>query len=861
VKNQNWVRDPIDRFVLARLEAVGLAPAPAAERSVLIRRATFDLTGLPPTPAEIDAFLRDKQPGAFARVVDRLLASPGYGEKWGRHWLDVARYADSNGVDENLVYANAWRYRDYVIRAMNQDKPINRFIREQVAGDLLSAPDNETDSTDRIIATGYLSLGPKMLAEDDPVKQEEDIIDEQVDTLGKTFLGMTIGCARCHDHKFDPLPQTDYYALAGIFKSTRTMKNFQNMAEWQERPLISKEAQDQLVAAEKAIADKKSQRDRERESAVKTLLDAEQPRAAEYIRVARKLASTAAKTAKLKPIISTPDGSAPPSATVVEAEDFVRGNVLKDRNGFGKGIGVLVNAGQYPNRTEYEVDVAKAAPYQIDLRYASGDPRPIRIYLNDKLAAANAAGAVTGGFNPDKQAWFAEGVFQFKAGRNLIRFERESYFPHIDKFLIVSREGEDYPRTREQIAEEAGLRPELLTQAEEQIAKESAKQAAEGGLKFESAPELDSALPAQVQSHLKQMASEIAMLEKSKPNPPRAMAVSDGKPTDLKVHLRGSYLTLGQDCPRRFPVVLAGDVQPRIGAAQSGRLELADWLAAPSNPLTARVFVNRVWRWHFGRGIVPSTDNFGRLGDRPLDPALLDWLATTFVKDGWSLKRLHRRIMLSSAYQMSDRFDPRAARVDPENTRHWRFDRRRLEAEEIRDSILAVSGRLDSTMGGSLLTFKDREYVTSTANADPVNYKSRRRSVYLPVIRSALYDVYTAFDFGDPTVMNGDRPSTTVAPQALFVMNSAIVLEETRSMADIQLARKDVDDDGRIRSLYQTCFGRSPTALEVGRANEFLMRLNESYLSLEPDATNRRLRSWQSFCKALIASNEFCFVE
>ncbi|MFZ4507905.1 MAG: DUF1549 domain-containing protein, partial [Fimbriimonas sp.] len=248
VKTKSWAQNPIDRFILAKLEANGLKPSPVADRRTLIRRVTFDLTGLPPTPQEIDAFLADKQPKAFERVIDRLLASPAYGERWGRHWLDVARYADSNGLDENLAFPNAWRYRDWVIGAINADKPINRFFQEQIAGDLLpGAGDNE------VIATGYLALGAKMLAEDDPVKQEMDIIDEQVDTLSKTYLGLTVACARCHDHKFDPIPAKDYYALAGIFKSTKTMQNFRVVAEWNERQLGPKETQEKLAAIEAEI--------------------------------------------------------------------------------------------------------------------------------------------------------------------------------------------------------------------------------------------------------------------------------------------------------------------------------------------------------------------------------------------------------------------------------------------------------------------------------------------------------------------------------------------------------------------------------------------------------------------------------
>jgi hypothetical protein len=498
---------------------------------------------------------------------------------------------------------------------------------------------------------------------------------------------------------------------------------------------------------------------------------------------------------------------------------------------------------------------------------------------------------VTGGFFPDAQKWLAEGVVALREGVNRIRLERDSYFPHIDKLLLVARPGAAVTRSPEQAAAEQGLVPELFSQAVEQVRAG----AAEVTFTLPEDPTRLFSTPAQAE--LSKLGAEIAELEKSKPALPRAMAVSEGTPTDMKLHIRGSYLTLAEDCPRRFPAVLASAGQPLIERRQSGRLELARWMTRPEHPLTARVFVNRVWRWHFGRGIVPSTDNFGTLGERPVNQGLLDWLAGGFAgrwalkaaptddasrmtdestsrerfasvirhpssarPSAWSLKSLHRLIMLSSAYQMSTRYDARAARVDPENKLHWRHDRRRLEAEEIRDAILAVSGRLDRTMGGSLLTFKEREYVTSTANAETVNYRSPRRSVYLPVVRSALYDVFTAFDFGDPAVLNGDRATTTVAPQALFMMNSAVVLEQSKAMA-AALLEAAPDDATRIQRAYETCYGRPATAAEVRRATELLERVSDSLQAKTADAAARRLAAWQSLCKGLIGGNEFIYID
>ena len=846
VKLSSWAQNPLDAFVLAKLEKQGLKPAPVADRRTLIRRATFDLTGLPPTPAEIETFLADKQPNAFEKVIDRLLASTGYGERWGRHWLDVARYADSNGLDENLVFTNAWRYRDWVIGAMNADKPINNFFQEQLAGDLIPGAGDEG-----IVATGFLALGAKMLAEDDPVKQEMDIIDEQVDTMSKTFLGLTVGCARCHDHKFDPILAKDYYSLAGIFKSTKTMQNFRVVADWNERPLGTKEALQMLASSEAKIKAKSDAANKIREDAGKELLKQLQSQTATYEKTARELVAIEKKRVELHPVISATNPAPPAEAIVHEAEDFVTGNVSKDRDGFGKGIGVLVNIGNLPNHTEYEISIPVAGPYQLDFRYASNDSRPIKVYANGELVLLNAAAQITGGFDPGHQKWFAEGIILLKSGINNIKFERESYFPHLDKFLLISRPEFVPTEHLHVLADENKLVPEILRDIADRIINKV-------DIRIELPEKADHLFPAPIPADLKKLDGEIEALKKSKPELPRAMAVEEGKPTNLKVHLRGSYLTLGEECARQFPSVISEPNQPPMAANHSGRLELAQWLTDAKNPLTSRVFVNRVWRWKFGRGLVGSTDNFGALGDLPTHPELLDWLATTFVnEDHWSLKKLQKRIMLTNTYMMSGQYDKKAGDLDPDNHSLWRFPRQRLEAEAIRDSIFAVSGTLDRTTGGSLMKFKPREYVTSTESKDSIDYNVPRRAVYLPVIRAAVYDVYTAFDFGDPSVMNGDRSSTTIAPQALFMLNSSIVLKATRAQAESLLNQANLDDANKVRLLYMTCYGRSATQPEVNRALDFVKRFEVLYAK----SPNPKLSAWQSLCKSVIAANEFIYVE
>ena len=655
VADASWPATDLDRFILARLEAKGLRPAPEADRRTLIRRVTFDLTGLPPTPTEVQAFLADESPESFARIVDRLLDSPHYGERWGRHWLDLARYADSNGLDENVAHGNAWRYRDYVIAAFNADKPYDRFLTEQIAGDLLPATGSKEDDDDRLIATGFLAIGPKVLAEPDQMKMEMDIIDEQLDTLGRTFMGLTIGCARCHDHKFDPILATDYYGLAGIFKSTQTMDSFKTVAQWHENSIATDEERARVAAHEKKVADRKA--------ALRRLIFAASPRLL--------------------------DGALP-------------GVVLPD--------------------------------------------------ADDPLA------------------------------------------------------------------------------------------------------------PFEAPARLKKVQEELAGLEKEAVELPTAMGVSEGKVADLHIHLRGSHLTLGDPAPRRVPLVLSDARAPTFGKQSSGRLELARWLADPAHPLTARVMVNRIWRWHFGRGLVLTPDNFGTLGDKPVHHELLDWLARRFVDGGWSIKAMHRLVVLSSTYRMSDRDDPAASRVDPEGRYQWRWKGRRLEAEEVRDSLLAVSGTLDPKMGGSLLHVKNRDYFFNHTSRDGTQYDSRRRSVYLPVVRNNTYDVFQLFDFPDASVASGDRTATTVAPQALFLLNSDQVFDLTRTMAVGLVGPPEGDDSGRVRRLYELAFGRPPTDAETARATAFLRRVEAEAGAEGTKDGERRLAAWQALCQVLVSSSEFLYI-
>ena len=960
VKNSSWVKSPIDAFVLDALEAKGLTPAPPSGKRELIRRATFDLTGLPPTPEEVQAFLIDHEPDAFAHVVDRLLASPRYGERWGRHWLDVARYADSNGLDENLVYRNAFRYRDYVIQAFNKDKPYDQFVREQLAGDLLPDANDLATTFERWTATGFLSLGAKMLAEDDPVKMEMDIVDEQLDTSARTFMGLTVGCARCHDHKFDPIPQADYYSMAGIFKSSKTMENFKVVAKWHEYVLAPAEDRARLKAHEEKIEAKSKEIDRLTKAENRKLAEDARNKVSAYLLAASDVLQYA--RIPLKPTLDAAGKTPGPGVVVRTAGSFDRGNAPRKLE---KGKPNAPSGEKGPFFAEYDVTLVAAGDYQLDMLEEETGEGTADISVNGALMKKGARAVENRAASPDAGGWSVAGIFHFAAGRNTLRLEHKSRFPYFEKLSIAPSSipaGMPVPKSNVQIARQYSINPgfldhwveemrrakgaphsvlfawyafeakgsldpsslsawtspaaelfqgfqpktreqlaaryqELFQKADrewkalqatlprpvvsdpdgemEDSAKKDAKHAGLPSASLEAFRELLYAkagpfrapeeapqyFPAAVQEQLARLEKEHKELEAAKPEYPQAMGVCEGtKIGDLPIHIRGSHWTLGPTVPRRFLRVIAGENQPVIPEGQSGRLQLAEWLTEPDHPLTSRVMANRIWRWHFGRGIVPSVDNFGRLGEPPSNLPLLDWLALRFVEHGWSIKQMHRLIMLSNTYQMSTAYDARAAEADPENVLLWRANRRRLEAEEIRDAIMAVSGNLDFTPGGSILTYKDREYVSDTEKRGGGDYDRNRRAVYIPVVRSSMYEVFQAFDLPDPSTSNGDRNATVVAPQALFMMNGSVVLTHTRVMAEKLLARGDLDDAGRVRDAYERALGRPPSAKEIDRALSFIAQVEHAMEGRNPDPVKHRVFAWQSFCKALVASNEFIYL-
>jgi hypothetical protein len=756
-----WNDTAIDRFIAANLKKDGLTPAPPATRIALIRRATFDLTGLPPTEKEIADFLADKSSNAFEKVVDRLLASPRYGERWGRLWLDVMRYADSTGSDEDHRYPHAWRYRDYVVKAFNDDMPYNEFVREQLAGDILAADPNSGVGYRGVVATGFLSLGKKALAQKDLPLKRYDVVDDQIDVTAKALLGLTVTCARCHDHKFDPIATKDYYSMAAIFASTLSYEKGED-GDPVQTPLAPagvfesfKKQWTEYLGAERQINkildfDSASKKDR----------DKQEPLIAQYM-----LATASGDAANLD------------SAQLARWTTYLKSN--------------------HPElgRWRAATDANRA---QIAKEY---------------------------------QEEFRRSAYQFDQNLSWWKTARSSY-PNSGK---VAGPRPDVDKNKDAFFYSVWIDPNgpLYLSDESRIA----------------------ALPAEKAEELRKLLTQSAALEKTLPTEevPMAIAVKEGPTMEQHVFLRGDYHNLGDPVERTAPAILRINAPAPSVATASGRLELANWIVDPRNPLPARVMVNRIWQGHFGDGIVRTPDNFGKLGDRPSNPELLDYLATQFVENGWSIKKMHRAIMLSKTYQMSAEYDADKKAKDPEDRLLSRFPRQRLSIEEIRDAFLAIGGDLDLTMGGTLDPGVGTDGETS-ANRISMNPEStNRRSIYLPLRRSNLPTLYMLFDFGDATSPEGKRNPTTVATQALFVMNSPLVNREAQSLAD-RVLKQEKKDSRRVDEAYVAILDRHPDAAEIDAGLSYIQSLRRKWTDIN------EAKAWQSLCHALMASNEFLYV-
>jgi hypothetical protein len=791
VRDHRAVRNEIDAFALARLEAKGLHFAPEADPVTLVRRVSFDLTGLPPTPAEVDAFvqaLAARPNSAYEQLVDRLLASPHFGERWGRHWLDVARFGESITL-RGTIFKEAWRYRDYVIDSFNQDVPFNRFVREQIAGDLLQAG-SIAERRRQLIAVTYLTLGNTNLEEQDKAQLVMDVVDEQLDAIGKGILAQTITCARCHDHKFDPIPTRDYYALAGILRNTKTLKHA-NVSQWLEAPLPEPPEREQVV--------------KEHE---------------------QKVAALQREISSLKSQIAKKEKPGNPNKPTVRAIAELPGIVVDDEQAkkvgewkhstysgsyVGKGYIHDDDARKGEKTLTYHPDIPETGKYEVRLAYSPGSNRcrkvPVTIFSADGEKTI---------FVDEQQPPEIEGLFH---SLGQYTFEKSG-----QGFVIISNEG----TTGHVIADAVAFIPV------KQLADLKESRPADATIQLDAA-------------RLKLLEAQLKTLVDKGPRRDMTMTVEEEKTiADTRIHIRGNVHTLGEPAPRGFLQVVVRDNAFKLPAKESGRRQLAEWLTSAENPLPSRVYVNRAWHWLLGSGLVRTTDNFGTTGEAPSHPELLDDLASRFVEDGWSTKKLVRRIVLSHTYRQSSTADAKSAQVDPENRLLSHMNGRRLDAECIRDAILSASGQLKLDRGGP-------GFKPDLAADYGFKHTDLRRSVYLPVFRNALPELFEVFDFADASVCTGQRNTSTVAQQALFLMNNPFVIDQARATARRLLDDAGLDDAARLDQSFRLTLGRLPAEGERRVALKFL----------EGGSTDAkaRLESWTQLVQSLFASVDFRYVK
>jgi hypothetical protein len=772
------VRNPIDAFLLAKLQAAGLTFAPPAGKRVLLRRVTFDLTGLPPTPAEIDAFLKDDSPNAYEKVVDRLLSSPHYGERWGRHWLDLVRYAETFGHEFDFEIADAWRYRDYVVRAFNADVPYNQFVTEHIAGDLLARPrrNPKDGSNESIVGTGFWWLGESKHSPVDSRGDYADRIDNQIDVFGKSILGLTLACARCHDHKFDPIATKDYYALFGVLASSRFRR-----ADVTD-PEAAVKLLDEIVALKQSLASVRPAPSEKRK-----------PRGADIPR---------------SPISQWNEKSVP-------FETF--GENWRSRwDATGLALRVEAGAG-YPHSGRESRTLAgalRSPTFIIDKPFLfariAGRDAKARLILNGIQLIQNPIyGGLSQAVNHGEELrWVGFDLHMWKG--------QPAYLELLD-------DGPGYFAISE--AWFADAHPPADSNPKAWL--------------WEAGPGGD-----------KKTIQRIHELEAKLPAPKRAPAMRDGTGRNEKIFIRGNHKTPGAEAPRAF---LEAFGPSAFSGSGSGRLELANAVTDPANPLVARVLVNRLWQHHFAEGIVRSPDDFGYQGQRPTHPKLLDWLAIEFREQDWSIKHMHRLMLLSNAYRQSSRATAeqtaKAVAADPQNKLLHRQKVQRLEAEAVRDAMLAVSGRLDPTLEGpGVLPFLTEHQVGRGRPASGPLDGNGRRSIYLQVRRNFINPMFTAFDYPTPFTTIGRRIVSNVPAQALAMLNNPFVIQQADLWSKRTLAGPGAPQE-RIRGMYLTAFGRSPTDAEIALALDFLH-----------EGGNQQ-KNWADLAHVLFNAKEFIFVE
>ncbi len=806
VNAQQWVKNDIDNFIVAKLESKNMYPNKLADKRTLIRRATFDLIGLPPTPEEVKAFLADDSANAYEKLIDRLLASPQYGERWGRYWLDVARYADTkgevNGQREDFHYPYAYTYRDYVIKAFNDDKPYDQFIMEQLAADRMNVKDKTS-----LAALGFITLGNRF------DNQQNEIINDRIDTVTKGFQALTVACSRCHDHMFDPLPTEDYYALHGIFMSSTEPK---------EKPLI-------------------------------TDVNEKTPEYQAYQMQRAKLEN--------------------------DLQEFYRKDV-------GEFLGDMrKNAGMYLAI----IDEAKGKPQSevgALVRKHKLNQEAVRIWQN-LLRGRRQNDPVLGPYHEFARLSDSEFATKSKEISTRIAANADKRKP-INPFIANQFRGV-YPTSMAQVAAIYGRAFNTVETRWQEVSarnpkakalpdpnQEAVRMAIIPGARNNEDPleALRRALPRNLQGRETRLRSAISQLEGSHPGAPaRAMVINDSEsPKDSYVFIRGEAGSRGPVVPRRFLEIFSTGKQPfRDG---SGRLELAKSIASKDNPLTARVAVNRIWMHHFGDGFVLTPDDFGTQSTPPSHPELLDYLANDFMASGWSVKTLHKKIMMTYAYQQSSENNAQFAQQDPYNRLLWRANIRRLEFEALRDSLLAMGDKLDKTMGGKPVNLMSEPYST-------------RRTVYGYIDRAKVPEVMNNFDFANPDITTGKRYETIVPQQSLFMMNSPLVVEQARNLTERKDFKAIEEDDDRIKMLYELIFQRLPSETEIKLGLAFLNSTPANDLvpvvaSVQPVAqanpkgkgkgkgmdrqpaaaksAPKTLGAWDKYAHALLQTNEATFV-
>lgn len=789
VKYAAWPANDMDRFILARLEAAGLKPSADAKKITLVRRLYFDLIGLPPSPKEIARFVDDKSPEAYENLVDRLLKSPRFGERWGRHWLDVVRYAESMSLRSRLL-KHAWRYRDYVIEAFNDDLPYDQFLTQQLAGDLL-----ETSSVDaqrqNLIATTFLVMGDALLENQNKSQLDMDVVDEQLDVIGTGLLAQTIACARCHDHKFDPIPTSDYYAMAGILKNVQGLKH-SNVSTTMEIPLpITEEIKRESEIHNVAVAKLQNE--------IETL--------------------KSKVTGKGLPPVQAKDLS---GIIVDNPEAKVTGRWSKS-SGVPNHVGTeYLFSGTQGSKVIYPVKFSKGGKYEVRIsgaQHANRAPKALVTVLHKdgKQSFRIDQRKAPGTFNKDRSDGYFQslGLFEFPSGQwDAVEISAKGGggFVVADavQFLPVNNDGK---LTIPQISQSV----KKLSTTEQQALK----------------------------TRIAKLTADLSALQKRKPAREMVHSVVEKKnPTDLKVHIRGRINNLGAVVPRGVLQVANYGPAPEMPSSSSGRLELAHWIVDPANPLTSRVMANRVWHWLFGAGLVRTVDNFGTMGESPSHPELLDHLAVHFIQQGWSVKKLIRTIVLSRTYRLSSSRGEQPK--DPENRLLAHMNQRRLDAESLRDTMLSVGGTLKLEMGGAT-------FPADLKTDIGFRFQAPRRSVYVPVFRSSLPELFEVFDFANPSLVTGRRDVSTVAPQALFMMNNAFVRTQAKLTADRLLSDPLLNESHRIDHAYLQILGRHATEAEVSLSQEFLKAVIDK-------AEKGRVEAWTQMVQSLFSTIDFRYV-